>query len=341
MKLQRRERMLGGVALGLVGLIALWLLFFAGDPRSDDELAKERDDATGKIADKQKQLDAAAKDAKRLADWQQRALPPDPEKARSLYQTWLRGLAVHANVRDIKLDSSVAGALHAQFTKITYTLHAQAKLGELVQFLYEFYSAGYLHKISKMDVKPIRNSRDLTVDLTIEAISLPGADSKTELPKKKEGVSGLQLAKLSDYRDPMAKRDVFAPFVAPVVVDIKPPDKQVIPPKVNPSQFTFITGVTGVDGEMQVWLKDRLDGKSWQLASGESFAIGKMKGTIQSIHPENGEVVVDFDGHRRVLHDGDNLQGGSAGSAVPEKRPTKIETKTSGESDDSGGDGEN
>ena len=38
MKLQRREKILAGVALGLVGLAGLWFLLFAGDSRSDDQL---------------------------------------------------------------------------------------------------------------------------------------------------------------------------------------------------------------------------------------------------------------------------------------------------------------
>ena len=100
--------------------------------------------------------------------------------------------------------------------KISFTLHAQAKLGELVQFMYEFYSAGFLHQIRKLDIKPNKNSRDLDVDLSIEALSLPTAASKTQLSK--EAGHGLQLAKLADYRDPIVKRDFFAPYSAATIV---------------------------------------------------------------------------------------------------------------------------
>jgi hypothetical protein len=324
MKLQRREKILVSVALGLVGLAGLYFLFLAGDPRSEDQLNRERDDLNAKIAESKKTLEAASKDAIRLADWQQRALP-DPEKAHSLYQNWLREMAVQAKVRDIHFDSSVVHAPRDQFTKSTYTLNAQAKLGELVQFLYEFYSAGYLHKISKLDVKTNRNSnnRDLTVVLTIEAISLPTADSKTGLPKKKEGASRLELPKLSDYRNPIVKRDMFATFVEGPAV-ISPP------PKVDPANFTFITGFTEVDDQRKVWLQDRLKGKSWQLATGESFTVGNTKGTVQSISP-NGEVIINLDGHRRLFHDGDNLRGGAI---VPDQRPTKVDANADSDQSD-------
>jgi hypothetical protein len=284
-----------------------------------------------KIAESKKTLEAASKDAIRLADWQQRALP-DPEKAHSLYQNWLRELAVQAKVRDIHFDSSVVRTPRDQFTKSTYTLNAQAKLGELVQFMYEFYSAGYLHKISKLDVKANRNSnnRDLAVVLTIEAVSLPTADSKTGLPKKKEGASRLEHPKLSDYRNPIVKRDMFATFVEEEkIVDKKPP------PKVDPANFTYITGFTEVDNQWKVWLQDRLKGKSWQLGIGESFTVGNTKGTVRSISPE-GEVIINLDGHRRLFHDGDNLGGGVI---IPDQRPTKVDANA--DSDQSGADDEN
>jgi hypothetical protein len=154
----------------------------------------------------------------------------------------------------------------------------------------------------------------LTLDLTIEAISLPTADSKTTLPKKKEGASGLALAKLSEYRDPIAKRDIFAPWVRP--------DQRVeLPPMVDAAKYTYITGFTEVDGASKVWLWDRMKDKKWQLATGESFSVENVKGTVQSISPE-GEAVVDFAGRHLLLHDGDNLFGATK---IPDQQPTKIQ----------------
>ena len=125
MKLQRREKILVSVALGLVGLAGLYFLFLAGDPRSEDQLNRERDDLNAKIAESKKTLEAASKDAIRLADWQQRALP-DPEKRIRCTRSWLREMAVQAKVRDIHFDdSSVVHAPRDQFTKSTYTLNAQ------------------------------------------------------------------------------------------------------------------------------------------------------------------------------------------------------------------------
>ena len=62
-----------------------------------------------------------------------------------------------------------------------------------------------------------------------------------------------------------------------------------------------------------------MGGKPWKLGSGESFTVGKVKGTVQSIHPE-GEVIVEFNGHRRVLHVGDSLHGGVE---IHDQRPSQ------------------
>lgn len=315
MKLQRREKILAGLALGLVALAGLWFLFFAGDPRSDDQLIRLQDELTSKIATERSALDKARRDAKHLADWQRRSLPPDPVSASSLYQNWLRDLAKHVNLQGYKLVANEV--VHRdQSTRVSFTLHAQAHLGELVQFLYEFYAAGYLHQIRNMDVKPSRNSSTLDLVLTIEAASLPKAESKKELPKLKESARVLQLKKdgvaatLADYRDPIVKRNFFANYVKPpeIVINRRPPKpERPPPPRVDLADHAVVTGFTEVDGTPQVWLKDRITDKSWILGTGEGFTVGDVKGTVQTIDPE-GEAIVDFGGHRRLLHKGDNLR---------------------------------
>ena len=302
MKLQRREKILAALALGLVGLAGLWFLLFAGDSRSGDQLIADQTKLTSEIEDKQKQRQAAGRDAKRLAQWQRRALPPEPSLARSLYRNWLSNLAASVNLRKATLVASPdAGTHRDQYTRIAFTLSAQAKLGDLVEFLYKFYSAGFLHQIRKMDIKPNKGSRELDVNLTIEALSLPTAESKKKLPEKTDYV--LRLAKLSDYR-PIVSRDFFTAYVPPI-----PPSAPRHDSSVDPADHAVVTAFVEVDGAAQVWIQDRMGDKSWKLGTGQGFAVGNTKGTVEFIRPE-GEVVVEFDGRRRVLHVGDNLHGG-------------------------------
>ena len=316
MKLQRRETILAGLALGLVGLTGLWFLLFAGDSRSADQLIKDQDKLAGEIRKQEKQLQESRRDAKRLAQWQRRALPRDPLLARSLYQHWLRDLAARVNLHGFTLVSNDAGIRRDQFTRISFTLRARAKLRDLVEFMYEFYSKGFLHQIRKMDVKPLQNSRDLDVNLTIEALSLPTAESKEKLPEETGRV--LHFAKLSDYR-PIVSRDFFTAYTAPSPSPRRPAET------VNLAEFAVVTGFTEVDGLWKVWIQDRTarpQGKLWQLGTGESFTVGNTKGTVHAIRPE-GEAVIEFDGHRRLFHLGDDLHGGVEAQDQQPNRPDR------------------
>ena len=83
-----------------------------------------------------------------------------------------------------------------------------------------------------------------------------------------------------------------------------------------------MTGFTEVDGTANVWLQDRKTWKLWQLGNGETFTVGNVKGTVQAIS-QDGEVIVEFDGRRRRLHDGDNLHGGVEIQDPRPKQPEK------------------
>ena len=286
-------------------------------------LIKDRDKLSSEIDKNEKLLDAAARDRKRLAQWQRRALPPDKDLARSLYQNWLRSLAARTNLRGTTLVAKGASDASVrrdqQFTRISFDLHAQAKLGDLVQFLYEFYSAGFLHQIRDMTIKPAPNgARELDVKVAIEALSLPTANAKDRLPDKppQEAGHALHLAKLSDYQEPIAKRDFFGAYVAPRPINERP-----TPPSrtVDPADHTFVTGFTEVDGISKVWLWDRMRDKTWQLGTGESFSVGNVKGTVEVVHPE-GDVLIEFGGQRRRLHKEDNLHGGVEIKDQPSKQ---------------------
>lgn len=301
MKLERRERILAVVALGLVGLGGVWFLFLSGDGRTREQLAARKADLTDEIKTKQVRLAAANAEKDRLAKMRQRALPSDTVQARTLYQDWLRRLATRAEFHEIKLTGYEGVVRREQATRVSATLACRATLGGLVQFLYEFYSAGFLQQIRRLDVKFVRDSTELDVNFSIEAFSLSAAESKDQLPKE----SGLaqKYGKLADYRDALNL------FSAPA-----PPDAP--PAKNDEAANAAVTGFTEVGGAWQVWIEDRGASKRWKWAAGEHVAVGSVKGVVRSIGPE--EVFLDVGGRRRVLRLGDKLTGGAE---APDQRP--------------------
>jgi hypothetical protein len=301
MKMQRREKILAYTVGGLLVVVAGWFLLLGGDSRTDAQLMTERDRLAGEVETKDNLMNAAARDRKQLAEWNRRALPSDKAVARSLYQNWLRGLANRVHFRQLNIESKEVESRRDMFTRMSFSVRGHVALADLTRFLYEFYAAGYLHQIRQMDMKPVEHSGDLDVSLTVEALSLPNADCKEQLSK--EPGRGLRLAKFDNYRDPIVKRNLFAPYTPPPSVADKPEAS------VDMAEHTFVTGFTEVDGFQQVWIQDRMAGKVWKLHEGEDFTIGQLHGTVRKITPTR-EVTLDFDGHRRRLREGENLRGG-------------------------------
>jgi hypothetical protein len=299
MKLQRRKKILAGAALGLAGMVGAWFLFLSGDGRSYQELTVAEDRLVRETENKRILLDAADREHQRLAKMRQRALPGDAVLARTLYQNWLRGLATHANLHEIKLSAYEGGVRRDQCTRISTTLKCRTALAGLVQFMYEFYSAGFLQQIRRMEVKFVTNSSDLDVNMTIEALSLAAAESKDQLPKE----TGLATpTKLADYRDAIVKRNLFASYAAPAPPEARAGDS-------DGAAVAKVTGFTEVDGAWQVWIEDHNGGKRWKWAAGENVAVGSVKGVVKSISAE--EVIIEDKGHKRLLRLGDKLAGGT------------------------------
>ena len=301
MKLNRREKILAGAAGGLVLALAAWALAFSGDTRSRVVLRAARDRLAADVQSKRERVDAVKQSQQRLAQWERRALPSDLHAARSQYQTWLRGRADRAGFRQLNIDSSEGQARRKAYTLFSFTVRGRAGLGELTQFLYDFYSAGHLHQIRRMEIKPIEDSQYLDVTITVEAVSLPGADRKDELTK--EPGSGLREVKLSAYRDPIVRRNLFVPY-SPVIREERP--------SFDVARYAVVTGITSVDGRRELWLEDRTAGKRWRLHEGEGFQVGKIRGTVKSIGADSA--VIEFDGRERQLALGNNLRSEPRGA---------------------------
>jgi hypothetical protein len=315
MTMQRRERILVYVTGGLLAFLAVWYLLWGGDPRPYAQLVGERTQLEKDKKLKEHQVLVDQRNKKQLQKWRHIALPSEPAAAKSLYKSWLFGLADHHHFSQLSIDPKETESHRDAFslTRMSFTVRGRISLADLTQFLFDFYKAGHLQQIRQMDIKPAENAQGLDVSLTIEALSFPTADRKDQLTK--EPGHGLKLAKADDYRDPIVKRNLFARYTPPVSAahsadaqHTKKPEKPT-DPMADTAQYAFVTGFTEVDGVPQVWIQDRMAGKNWKLAEGQEFKIGKLHGTVRKIATDR-EVTLDFDGHRRRLGVGDNLRGG-------------------------------
>jgi hypothetical protein len=296
MKLQRREKILAAAAGAAVALLGVHFLWVSGP--SLGSLRSEHKRLASEADKRQDRIQAAAGASAQLTQWERSALPAESSNARSLYQSWLRALAHQAGLRQLDVQSGEGQSHKGVYTLFSFTVRGRSTLAELVQFLYGFYSAGHLHKLRVLDLKPLEGARTFDVTMTIEALSLPGADRKDQLSQVSS--ARLRFAKPSDYADVIAARNLFAPYA--------PPSRR--RQQVDPSQYTFITAIiTGDSSPAQVWLEERLTGKKWKLAEGEAFEVAGTRGTVKTINPR--DAVIEWDGHTQRFRYGDNLQGGT------------------------------
>jgi hypothetical protein len=131
----------------------------------------------------------------KLERWRALSLPSDVDVSRVAYEKWLTnllqeqgfsGVTVTPKPTDFKTGVIATGAAANKappvFAKLFYSVTARASLANLVRLLDKFYSAGLLHQIRTLSIQrpltqtALQQRTDLDINLSIEALSLTGAD---------------------------------------------------------------------------------------------------------------------------------------------------------------------
>ncbi|NUQ61563.1 MAG: hypothetical protein HUU20_03690 [Pirellulales bacterium] len=296
MALKKRERNLAIVTAVLVVLF-LGKMFLSTWGRSGGPREAQRNELTREIERKKRQIERGRQAAARLAQWQRQSLPKDREAARSVYQNWLLASANSVGFDGTKVETTIGRQRGETYYALRFNLQAQATLEEVTQFLYRFYSAGYLHQILNLDLLPSDNGRKLDVQLSVEALSLPQSDRTDKLPEKPS--KPLLTVSASDYAKAVAGRNIFAPFRKP-----DPPPAE--PPKFDAAKYVYLTAVVQVGEQPQAWIVNRTSGDCLKLREGDEFRAGDFRGKVQRIGRREAEIEVD--GQRWLLPLGDNLR---------------------------------
>lgn len=205
----QREKILAGLIgvliLGMIAWSAISRITSAFDNRFD-AIASLEDD----IADKDMLIERGQRAANKISDFELQSLPGDPTLARSLYQGWLLEMAEEKiqfnGVKVGPLPSRPVGDVYYQHA---FSVNCQGDLEQLTEFLYNFYSTGFLHRISRLHVKPVGKSKLLTLAITVDAISLNSAPNVKKLaPPPSQRLSGVDL---ETYKASILNRNMFSP----------------------------------------------------------------------------------------------------------------------------------
>jgi hypothetical protein len=283
---QKRERFLL-VAAGIVLLIIIVPIFYRIFVVEISSLRKDRNRFKIEIEKYENDIKHKTEIKDRLDHFIARSLPSKDDFAKSLYQNYLMDLAGETGIRESRIDPGSVAVVKTQnkthYNKYTFTLHGKGSLDKIAEFLRQFYKADYLHLVRKVSPRPVKNSQDMDVSITIEALSLPQARANRTLPK----IDEQQLA-ITDNDKIMLKRitdrSLFSAFV-PARQEPEPRSREELRPPnhFDQSPYCYVIAVVEVNGKPQVWIDLRTEGKKFRLYEGEMFQLGNVRCFVRKI----------------------------------------------------------
>lgn len=144
------------------------------------------------LGDLQAEQVAGRRLANQLDDYAARALPYDPNLARSQYREWLLQLVERHEMQSASVNAEapqpveVRGRIDPRERRrightIRFTLRTRTSLSRLVDFLYEYHQSAQLHKIQSFSLNPVGNGSELDLTLVIEALCLEATERSDTL----------------------------------------------------------------------------------------------------------------------------------------------------------------
>lgn len=216
----------GAAVFGLYGVDASYRSYIEEPSRT---LNDQIDSLTSDLNAAEQDQFKAQKIGKRLEGYRSRALPSDPQLARSLYQEWLLQLVDSNQIEAAAINAGQPNPIEIRSRtkknkknrigyRISFNLRGQANLNKLSSFLDAFRKAGHLHKVTSLSLNPIGNEGRLDVNLTIEVLSMENAINDKQLGDW--SMTDDAIASLPTY-EPFVRRNLFARGFAKALNDIE------------------------------------------------------------------------------------------------------------------------
>ena len=308
------------VAVGIATVISALLAWYGvfGYFRQVDAKERTRDSLATEVKKKQKEQRNSQLASKRLADYEERSLPPDSNLAKSLYESWLIKTTQETKLSDVTITASPKALVKNTFYRLTFKIKARGELPQLVDFLYQFQRTDWLHRIDSMHLTPLNDSRQIDADLTISALSVNTAPASDELEERAS--EKMKAIPLTDYRDPIINRNFFGA-----------PNRQ---PQLDlPQQLEAVVNRT-FEYSVKATDPDGLDHVSFKLAetSDPSAKLDSETGKFTWQPKEKGEFAF------KIVASDDGLPSQTSGSKLvkvtvkdpPPKIEAKVEPKKPG-----------
>jgi hypothetical protein len=283
----RTKWLIAGGAI-VFGLYAVDSLYRSWIEEPEKQLTARLDDLTSEIQKTKDQQVQAQRAGKRYDDYLARALPGDPQSARSVYQKWLLTQIERFEITSSSVDASQPSAIELRSRtkkgkrdrigyRIDFSLRGQASLSKLAAFLDEFRNSGMLHKLTSVTLNPIGNEGRLDVSLSIQVLSLDGATNDKELTQWR--VLPEVIAERSS-NNTFVKRNLFARGFAKALYDVS---------------LKAIT--VNRKGESEAWFTVDSKGTVAKIQAGSNVPVALHEITIVALETDRAQINVNQDLH--------------------------------------------
>lgn len=305
---------------GLIGVLLLWQgggvlgnILFGPIYRRYANIAE---------LDEKLKTQGAAKDRLDLTEhkmrlWERRSLPPNSTVASNKYYFWVRDLLLQHKFDEAKLVVTPAplnsgfGAGNGIYTRIPISVTAECKMEQLCQFLYDFYRADLMHKVTRMAIESqdFKANPTLKVTLQVEGLALTSAKARGELfaDKQDKSVSDFMAKKtFADYKPLVDKNRFVRGYNGP-----PPPPTPPGPPPTpfDAAPYTRLVTVWKDEGSpAEAWLYDSSSNKQLILTPGKEFEISGVKGQVLDIDVRASYMTIRAKDKDWRLDLGDNLK---------------------------------
>jgi hypothetical protein len=205
---------------------------------------------------------------RRLIEWAKRSLPTDRDVAESLYQDWVRAQLVAAGLTVEALSDKTLSRRQPHFGELSLEARAAGTLEQLTDFLYKFYAAPHLHRLSAATITPSENGAKLTAVLGIDALILPDAPRSKELATADEQKLPQSL---EEFKTSLASRNMFAPHT--------PADDGA--GQANAARFSGVS--SDGQGGWHMWVSTSQPAKTRRFKQGDKLEFGSFSGELVEI----------------------------------------------------------
>lgn len=231
----------------------------------------------------------------KIRKWNKQSLPTDADFAKSLYQDWLRQQLTAAGLTVKSLTATTPRSQSKSYREYNFAVSATGQLSQLSEFLYKFYQAKHLHRISATTLTPTEAGKGLTISLDVDAIALPKADREDLLA---EGTVEALQQPFEAFKDSIEPRNLFAKYEPPrppVAEASRPPETQ----GDDEAAQAIFSGIHYGDDGWLMLVRMRESGKLLYFREGDEISIGRFQGTIEELDGDRRRAVVET-GRRRV-----------------------------------------